>query len=551
MATKNTKKVSKADETVVEKKVAVPKAEKTQETKAKTTAPKKTAAKPEKKQEVKAKTVSVDENTSVEKLKNEVVKEGIKSVMIATSEAVPFAKTGGLADVASALAKALKAEGVDARVIMPLYFNVSNNLRQTMQFMGKCNVTLAWRYQYCGIFHCNYDSVDYYFVDNEYYFKRNGLYGHFDDAERFAFFSKAVLEALRIINFYPQIIHCNDWHTALTPVFLDAFYRGVDEYKFIRTIFTIHNIEFQGKYGTGIIGDILGLPYDLYKWVEYQDCANFMKGGIECANMVTTVSETYANEILDSYYGFGLEDILRARKFKLCGIINGIDTASNDPSTDKALFKNYDVNTYSDKINNKIGLQEMLGLPVNAEVPMIGMVTRLTEQKGMDLIAKVIDSILEKNLQLVILGTGDWRYENLLKEMQAKYSGKFRAIISFSSDMASKIYAASDMFLMPSKFEPCGLSQMIAMRYGSVPIVRLTGGLKDTVVPYDHTTGIGNGFTFYSYNSGDMLYAIERAVGLYYDYKGEWMKMVKNGMNCDFSWKNISKRYISLYNSVI
>ena len=473
-----------------------------------------------------------------------------KRILFVAAEALPYVKTGGLGDVAAALPKALVKEGYDVRVVLPLYFNIPDKFRTTMQYLGCCYVSLAWRYQYCGVFTQKYDGVTYYFLDNEYYFKRNGIYGHYDDAERFAFFSKAALEALPIMNFTPDIIHCHDWHTGLTPVYLDVYYRNVPYCKNARTVFTIHNIQFQGKYGNEICDDILGLPADKKPLVQYQNCVNFMKGAIECSNKVTTVSPTYANEILNSYYSFGLQDILGARKYKLSGIINGIDVETNDPATDKALFKNYDKNTVADKAANKKGLQQMLNLDQNPNVPVIGMVTRLTEQKGMELIASVFEEILSKGVQMVVLGSGDWKYESLLKDMQKRFPDKLRAVLGFSGDLASKIYAGADIFLMPSKFEPCGLSQMISMRYGTIPIVRETGGLKDTVVPYNGVTKQGTGFTFYSYNAHDMLYAIERAVGLYYDYKDDWKQLVQNAMSQDFSWNNICKQYIALYENL-
>ena len=473
-----------------------------------------------------------------------------KRILFVAAEALPYVKTGGLGDVAAALPKALVKEGYDVRVVLPLYFNIPDKFRTTMQYLGCCYVSLAWRYQYCGVFTQKYDGVTYYFLDNEYYFKRNGIYGHYDDAERFAFFSKAALEALPIMNFTPDIIHCHDWHTGLTPVYLDVYYRNVPYCKNARTVFTIHNIQFQGKYGNEICDDILGLPADKKSLVQYQNCVNFMKGAIECSNKVTTVSPTYANEILNSYYSFGLQDILGARKYKLSGIINGIDVETNDPATDKALFKNYDKNTVADKAANKKGLQQMLNLDQNPNVPVIGMVTRLTEQKGMELIASVFEEILSKGVQMVVLGSGDWKYESLLKDMQKRFPDKLRAVLGFSGDLASKIYAGADIFLMPSKFEPCGLSQMISMRYGTIPIVRETGGLKDTVVPYNGVTRQGTGFTFYSYNAHDMLYAIERAVGLYYDYKDDWKQLVQNAMSQDFSWNNICKQYIALYENL-
>ncbi len=473
-----------------------------------------------------------------------------KKILFVAAEALPYVKTGGLGDVAAALPKALVKEGYDVRVVLPLYFNIPDKFRTTMQYLGCCYVSLAWRYQYCGVFTQKYDGVTYYFLDNEYYFKRNGLYGHYDDAERFAFFSKAALEALPIMDFTPDIIHCHDWHTGLTPVYLDVYYRNVPYCKNARTVFTIHNIQFQGKYGNEICDDILGLPADKKSLVQYQNCVNFMKGAIECSNKVTTVSPTYAGEILNSYYSFGLQDILGARKYKLSGIINGIDVDTNNPATDKALFKNYDKDTVADKAANKKGLQQMLNLDQNPNVPIIGMVTRLTEQKGMELIANVFEEILSKGVQMVVLGSGDWKYESLLKDMQKRFPDKLRAVLGFSGDLASKIYAGADIFLMPSKFEPCGLSQMISMRYGTIPIVRETGGLKDTVVPYNGATRQGTGFTFYSYNAHDMLYAIERAVGLYYDYKEDWKQLVQNAMSQDFSWNNICKQYIALYENL-
>ncbi len=515
----------KVEAPVIEKKVEAPVVEK------------KVEIKPE------VKVVAKEETPAIRK--NEKMK-----VLFVAGEANPFIKTGGLADVAGSLPKALVEKGIDARVMIPLYLGIPQEMKNNMQYIGHCFVQLSWRSQYCGVFSYIYQGVTYYFIDNEFYFKRHGVYGHYDDGERFAFFSKAILESLKIIDFKPDIIHANDWHTALVPVFLDCFYRGDEYCKNAQTVYTIHNIEFQCQYGDGLIEDILGLNYDQSQLVRYAGCVNYMKGGIESAARVTTVSPSYANEILDPYYGYGMQDILNARKYKLSGIINGIDEEKNNPMTDQSLFKNYDINSLENKKFNKVGLQQLLGLPVKEEVPLIGMVGRLTHQKGIDLVTAVMDRILDMDVQLVILGTGDWKYENILKDMQNRYPGKLRAIINFSSDMASKIYAASDMFLMPSKFEPCGLSQMIAMRYASVPIVRLTGGLKDTVMAYNHETGEGEGFTFLTYNASDMLYAIERAVGLYRDYKSDWEKVVLNGMKKDFSWKTIANQYIDLYKSI-
>lgn len=473
-----------------------------------------------------------------------------KKILLVASEALPFVKTGGLADVAAALPKALNADGYDCRVVMPLYYDIPDDFKHTMRCLGNVYVPLAWRNQYCGVFTQTYEGVTYYFLDNEYYFKRRGLYGHYDDGERFAFFSKAVLESMSVTGFYPDVIHANDWHTALVPVYLDVFYRGIPQLNGVKTIFTIHNIQFQGQYGDSIISDVLGIPADRASLVMYKGCANFMKGAIECSNIVTTVSPTYAGEILDPYYGYEMEDILRQRSYKLRGIVNGIDTVKNDPATDKALFANYDLAHFEKKAENKLSLQRMLGLPENKDTAMIGMVGRLTEQKGLDLVAAVLENIMQLPVQLVILGQGDWRYEETFKRAQNDHAAKLRCVLGFSADLASKIYGGSDMFLMPSKFEPCGLSQLIAMRYGSVPIVRETGGLKDTVRPYNHDTGEGNGLTFYSYNAYDMLDAVQRAVGLYRDFKGDWAKVVENGMNGDYSWAATAKKYEEIYETV-
>ena len=472
-----------------------------------------------------------------------------KKVLFVASESAPFIRTGGLGDVAGALPTTLNALGTDTRVILPLYMDIPWDFRNSMKYIGSVYVTLAWRYQYCGLFSYNYNVVTYYFIDNEYYFKRNGIYGHFDDAERFAFFSKACLEALRLIDFYPDVIHANDWHTALVPVFLDCFYRGIPEYQNIKTVFTIHNIEFQGKYGEDLITDILGLPEDRHSLVKYAKCANFMKGAIEASNAVTTVSPSYANEIMDRYYSYGLDNILRQRGYKLSGIVNGIDVDLYNPATDKALFKNFDFTTIEDKKVNKQELLKMFDMNFNNNTPLIGMVTRLTEQKGLDLLLARIDQLMQSDLQIIILGKGDWKYESKLQELEGRYYGKLKVIINFSTDIANKIYAGSDMFLMPSKFEPCGLSQMIAMRYGTIPIVRRTGGLNDTVIGFNPAELTGNGFTFYSFNADDMADAIYRAVGTYHN-KREWISLIANSMAADFSWKASAEKYIDLYNRI-
>ena len=470
-------------------------------------------------------------------------------VLFAASEASPFIRTGGLGDVMGALPQALAKIGVETAVVLPLYFDMKAEYRNSLKYIGNTTVFLGWRQQYAGVFMSRVNDVDYYFIDNEYYFKRNGIYGHFDDGERFAFFSKAVLETMQVTGFYPDVLQCNDWQTGLTPLYLNCFYRLVDGYKTMKTVMTIHNIEFQGRMDKYVIDNVFGIPHDFYQVVEYKGDANMLKAGIESANKVVTVSPTYAREILDPYFAYGLDGILNARSFKLCGIVNGIDTALYDPKTDKALFANYDYKTYKKKAENKKGLQELLGLPVS-DRPLIGMVTRLTPQKGIDLVLNVIREILSMDLQLVILGTGDGKYENALREIGKQFPTKLATAIYFSGDIASKIYGASDMFLMPSKYEPCGLSQMIAMRYGSVPIVRETGGLKDTVPAFDPTTGKGLGFTFKTYNAHDMLGAVQRAVDTYYK-PDLWQKgVVKNAMAADFSWKRSAEDYLSLYKSI-
>ena len=488
-------------------------------------------------------------------------KPGGKSVLFTAGEAGPFIRSGGLGDVMEALPQALVKLGADARVMVPLYLEVPEKIKSTMKFLGSVHVPLAWRFVYCGVFMLVRDGVTYYFLDNEYYFKRDGLYGHYDDAERYAFFSKACLEVLKLIDFYPDIINANDWHSALVPVFLDADYRNAEGYQNIKTVFTIHNIEFQGKYGKEVLKDILGLPEGLESWVEYENYVNFMKGGIERANAVSTVSQTYAREIREPFYSYGLHHILNTRSYKIAGIINGIDTTLYDPKTDPALWKNYSIKTAADKEINKRELLKFVGLPYCEEgkeappvcrgqkMPLIGMVTRLTEQKGLDLVLRVIDDLLAKDVQLIVLGKGDWRYENALKEVQQRYENKFRVLINFSKDLAGKIYAGSDIFLMPSKFEPCGLSQMIAMRYGTIPVVREVGGLKDTVQPFNPLTKTGLGFTFYGYNAYDMLDAICRAVSSYY-IKDEWNALIQNTMSSDFGWEASAKKYLELYDKL-
>ncbi|MBR3594296.1 MAG: glycogen synthase GlgA [Clostridia bacterium] len=468
-------------------------------------------------------------------------------VLFAASEAYPFAMSGGLADVAGSLPKALRKRLVGCRVVMPLYSDIPEELKANMNFITHITVPVAWRRQYCGIFEARVDGVIYYLLDNQYYFKRDGLYGFYDDAERYAFFSRAVLEILPHINFKPDIIHCNDWQSAMTPVYLDRFYCHDPFYTDIKTVFTIHNIQYQGQYGTELLGDVLGLSGDDCRVVEYGGCVNMLKGGIECADRVTTVSPTYAGEILTPEFAHGLDGILRDRSFKLCGIINGIDTDVYNPETDKNIYENYTVDTIEKKAVNKAKLQERMGLPVRDDVPMIGIVSRLVGHKGFDIVKQIFEEVLKADVQFCILGSGEWEFETFFHEMSQKYPDKVAIKLGFVPELARKIYAGADLFLMPSKSEPCGLSQLIALRYGTVPIVRETGGLNDTIK--DSGDGVGNGFTFSAYDAGYLLHCIWRAVGSYADKEGFNILRCR-AMGCDNSWGRSANEYIKLYKSI-
>lgn len=469
-------------------------------------------------------------------------------VLFATSEAKPFAASGGLGDVAGSLPHALRVRLIGCRVVLPLYESVPQELRDSMTFLTSFSVPVAWRRQYCGVFEAKYNGVIYYLLDNQYYFKRPGLYGHYDDAERFAFFARAVLEMLQYIDFKPDILHCNDWQTALIPTYYTLFYGDREGYENIRTIFTIHNIQYQGKYGMEILEDVFGIPQSAKSIVEQDGCVNLMKGAIETANKVTTVSPTYAQEILDPWFSHGLDPILRMREWKLTGILNGIDTDLYNPETDPDIYAHYTAEDPSGKGENKRALQERLNLPQQPDVPMIGMVTRLVSHKGLDLVKYVMDELLRENLQMVILGSGDWVYENFFREMQGRFPQNFRYCAGFVPELAQKIYAACDIFLMPSKSEPCGLSQMVACRYGAVPVVRETGGLKDSIT--DCGDGAGNGFTFKTYNANDMLYAIHRALGAYANEQ-DWPVLVERALRCDFSWGRSANEYMRLYRELL
>ena len=471
-------------------------------------------------------------------------------ILFAATEASPFVKVGGLGDVMGGLPKELVKKGVDARVIIPLFSAIKKELKDKMKYITNCYVSNSWRSNYCGVFTAQHDGVTFYFIDNEQYFNRDKVYGAYDDGEIFAFFSRAVLEVLPIIDFFPDVINANDWHTAMVPVYLNAFYRQRDGYRDIKTVLSIHNIEFQGKFDPYILGQLFGLDVSLKPLMSYDGDLNVLKAGIESADIVSTVSNNYANEILYPEHSYGLHNILNSRRGKIRGIINGIDTNVFDPSTDKCIKTNYSIDNIKNKAYNKIDLQKSMALDTTAKVPLIGMVTRFTKQKGFDLFYEVMDQISDLPLQFILLGTGAPEYEELMRGWENRRHDKVRAVIKFSTDMASKIYAGADMFLMPSKSEPCGLSQMIAMRYGTVPIVHTVGGLYDTVQPYNMQTKEGVGITFQSYNPYDMLDAVRRAVGLYFD-KPNWRKIRKNAMSVDFSWNNPAQKYIEMYKELL
>ena len=467
-----------------------------------------------------------------------------KKILFVASEAAPFIATGGLAEVIGSLSKALaKSDAYDVRVIIPLYQDIKKEYRKDFRFIGNIFVPLSWRNQYCGIFEYEANNVKFYFVDNEYYFKRPGCYGYYDDGERFAFFCRSVMEILSFIGFYPDILHCHDWQAALAALYLKTIYCFRPEYQFIRAVFTIHHIEYQGNYSLDILEDLFGISNRFRYLVEYDRCINLMKGAIECCERFSTVSPTYAGEIKDPYYSHGLDPIIRRNEFKLCGILNGIDPDYYNPATDKSLFANYDADNVAPKAVCKEELQRMLNLPVKPETPIIAMITRLVSHKGLDLVKEVIEQVLRQDVQFVLLGTGDSTYENYFSDLARRYQGKVVSIISFNSDLSRKIYAGADLFLMPSKSEPCGLSQMIASRYGTVAIVRETGGLRDSITPYGAG---GNGFTFRDYNAYDMLYVINEAIGVYHN-KDEWKALQQKAMRTDFSWAKSATYYEGLY----
>ena len=479
----------------------------------------------------------------------------MKKVLFAASECVPFIKTGGLADVVGSLPKYFNKDEFDVRVMIPKYTAIPEEYKNQMQYLTHFYLELAWRKQYVGVFQMEYDGVIFYFLDNEFYFSGDKPYGEiYQDIEKFAFFDKAVLSTLPLIGFRPDIIHCHDWQTGLVPVYLHDSFQQNEFFRGIKTVMTIHNLKFQGVWDVKTVKDITGLS-DYYfapdKLEAYKD-ANFLKGGIVFADAITTVSNTYAEEIKTPFYGEKLDGLLNARANSLRGIVNGIDYNEFNPETDPNITRNYNAKNFrKEKIKNKIQLQKDLGLEQDPKAMMIGIVSRLTDQKGFDLIAYIMDELCQDAVQIVVLGTGEERYENMFRHFDWKYHGKVSAQIYYDEKMSHRIYASADAFLMPSLFEPCGLSQLMSLRYGTLPIVRETGGLKDTVVPYNEYEGTGNGFSFRNYNAHEMLATVRNAERIYYDKKREWNKMVDRAMAADFSWGNSARQYEEMYNWLI
>lgn len=473
-------------------------------------------------------------------------------IVFASAECAPFVKTGGLGDVAGSLPAALVRAGAEVIVMVPKYATIKDEYKAQMEHFSDFYVSLGWRNEYCGLEKLEHDGVTYMFIDNERYFARDYPYGFFDDGERFAFFSKAITESLQHLpaGFECDILHCNDWQTALAPVFLREFYQGLPLYDRVKTVFSIHNVAFQGQFSDTVMEDILGVAHipAAASQLRCDACSiNYMLGALRYADAITTVSPTYANEIQTPEFGEGLDGVLRERSYALQGILNGIDVAGFDPATDKRIAANYTVEDRSGKAVCKAKLQEELGLEVRDDRPLMVMVTRLTRQKGLDLVMYALDRILAGGVQVAVLGTGDRDYEDGLRYFQDKYPGTMAARIEFDPALSQRMYAAADMFLMPSKFEPCGLSQIIAMRYGTLPIVRETGGLKDTVIPYNEFTGEGTGFSFTNFNGDEMGDAVFRAARLFWDNRDAWNQLVTQAMSQDFSWTRSADKYLDLY----
>lgn len=470
------------------------------------------------------------------------------NVLFAVSECVPFIKSGGLADVAGALPKELNKLGINVRVILPKYSSIPHEMRSNISKVKEIDVWVGWRKQYCGIEKLELDGIVYYFIDNEQYFNRENLYGYFDDGERFSFYSRAILEAIPHLDFELDVIHCHDWHTGMVNFLLDAQYRHIPEYADIRTVFTIHNLQFQGIFPREVLHDLLNLDdsYFTIDQLEFYGNVNFMKAAIVASDAITTVSPTYRNEIQMSYYGEKLDGLLRHRSNALTGILNGIDNEIYNPEKDQYINKAYNHHSLENKKVNKKNIQMHFTLPEREETPLIVIISRLTKQKGLDLVKHVFHEVLKNDVQFIVLGTGDKEFEGFFRQMEEEYPKKVRAHIGFNEQLAHQLYAAADLFLMPSKFEPCGLGQLIAMRYGAVPIVRETGGLNDTVEPYNEYTNSGNGFSFKNYNAHDLLNTVNRAVDFYQE-KETWEFLVQSAMKKDYSWVQSAKKYIQLY----
>ncbi len=473
------------------------------------------------------------------------------NILFAASEGYPFSKTGGLGDVIGALPKELAQEGADVQVILPKYASIPEKYTEAMTFVSSLTVPVGWRNQYCGLFSLEKDGVLYYFIDNEYYFKRPESYGYYDDGERFAFFSRAILEIIPFLEKKPDVLHLHDWQTAMASLLLKAHYRYHPDYQQIKTVFTIHNLRYQGVYPHGVLHDLFDLSnmYFHPDGVEYYGNVNFMKAGIVYSDAVTTVSPSYADEIQTPYYGEGLDGLLRRHSGKLSGILNGIDTDLYDPNSDRSLYVQFE-DDLDAKAENKVRLQRELGLEENRKKPMLVLISRLTDQKGIDLILHVMAEIASLDMQFVILGTGEKRYEEGFRQAGEHFKENLSVHLTFDDSFARKLYGASDLLLMPSMFEPCGISQLLALRYGSLPIVRETGGLKDTVKPYNRFTGEGHGFSFASYNAHELLFTIERAVRLYHEHPQIWNRMAARALELDFSWNASSLEYLKLYHSL-
>ena len=473
-------------------------------------------------------------------------------ILYAASEAVPFCKTGGLADVAGSLPAALAAQGADVAVVLPLYQKVKEKFSDQLHFECYDYVDLAWRHSYCGLFSMERDGVTWYFLDNEQYFRRPELYGYMDDGERFGFFSRAVVRMLPHLRFWPEVIHCNDWQTALVPIYLKDDSVREERFRSIRTVLSIHNIEYQGRYGRQTLGDLFGLDHG---WADdgtilMDGDVNLLKGAILCADAVNAVSPTYANELKMPYFAHRLDGIMRQCGYKLSGVLNGIDVKRYDPAADPHIAVNYSAADMAGKQADKAELQKLMGLRQEPYVPIVGIVSRLVSHKGLDLVCEVLHDMMELPLQMVILGKGDRKYEEFFQWAAQQYSGRMAVRLDYNEELSMAIYAGADLFLMPSKSEPCGLSQMIAMRYGTVPIVRETGGLKDTVSPYESWRDAGNGFTFANYAGSDMLYVIREAVYLYKDYPDAFARLRARAMACDFSWARSAGEYLHIYSAV-